>query len=53
MKINDDDKIIINLKTEKDKLINKLKEHKKLEESYKIQLDSLKVQIKEMNRQLK
>ena len=53
MKINDDDKIIINLKSEKDKLINKIKDHKNLEESYKIQLDSLKVQIKEMNRQLK
>ena len=45
MKINDDDKIIINLKSEKDKLINKIKDHKNLEESYKIQLDSLKIRI--------
>jgi hypothetical protein len=52
-KIKDDDKYINNLKSEKDKLINKIKEHKNLEESYKLQIDTLKIQIKEMIRQQK
>ena len=52
-KIKDDDKYISNLKSEKDKLINKIKEHKNLEESYKLQIDALKIQIKEMIRQQK
>ena len=53
IKIKDDDKYINNLKSDKDKLINKLKEHKNIEDSYKLQLDSLKIQIKEMMRQQK
>ena len=53
IKIKDDDKYINILKSDKDKLINKLKEHKNMEDSYKLQLDSLKIQIKEMMRQQK
>ena len=37
-KIKYDDKCINNLKSEKDKLINKIKEHKNLEKSYKLQI---------------
>ena len=53
IKITEDDKIINNLKNEKDKYINKLKDFKNLEESYQLQINSLKTQIKEMIRQQK
>ena len=51
--MNNNDIIINNLKSEKEKLINKIKDNKNLEESFKIQIDTLKLQIKEMNRQQK
>ena len=53
IKITEDDKIINNLKNEKDKYIKKLKDFKNLEESYQLQINSLKTQIKEMIRQQK
>ena len=52
-KMNNNDILINNLKSEKEKLINKIKDNKNLEESFKIQIDTLKLQIKEMNRQQK
>ena len=51
--VTEDDKIINNLKNEKDKYIKKLKDFKDLEESYQLQINSLKTQIKEMIRQQK
>ena len=53
IKIKEDDIIINNLKNEKDKFINKLKDYKNLQDSYQLQINSLKVQIKEMIRQQK
>ena len=51
--MNNSDMIINNLKSEKEKLINKIKDNKSLEQSFKVQIDTLKLQIKEMERQQK
>ena len=45
-----DEKFINSLISDKDKLINKIKEHKNMEDSLKLQINTLKIQIKELMR---